>query len=712
MKKYTDLKNKITYSNYLLGKVFVVLLSALIIVLIYQNSFHSFNFYSVLAVSFLISTVCYKTYYYASGALESPSIIDMLEFPLLFTLVFEVIIEIFGYNLFPLSYILIPVLTLYFGWTGGGLAFFIVGFLQLTKFRGEELPVQIFLLLISTVVLGFLLKGNRERLSAYIYQRGGRKRRLILPSLVSGSADNGEENESLSVEGLKDEIGNSLRILSELVPNHSIVLYMKMDDGLYAIADFISKNGDSIDGGQRLNFRGGYLGWVLKTKTQVLITSIKNVRKNLIYYTKNVPVKSLLATPLFLKGDKSLAEGEDNIFGMLVVDSLDRDAFGEREKLIVSLVSDRIVEIIDRLQLSEKVNLSSQELNSFYDFTQKLTSTSDIDIILDHIAETLDRLFEADFVGISLADRDEEYSYLKRASGGGREHLEGKEIPHGDTLVGLVSESGKSFHFDDLSKRAKYRSVFGKEIDFALGIKNIKSILIYPFHETFPDVENEDQNVLGCVVIGRSMKNPFNEGEVSLAKIICHESAKSMTASLNFQKVKELAIRDGLTGLYNHRHFQEMLSYTIAHADRYSDNASLLLVDVDDLKIINDTYGHQAGDSVLSSIGNLLSESLRNVDIPARYGGDEFAVVLPGTNKTGSLAVAEKIRSRLKRIPLKSGGEEIEVSLSAGISTYPGSAADKESLIEKADRALYESKNQGKNKITHYEDISLEELGS
>jgi diguanylate cyclase (GGDEF)-like protein len=243
-------------------------------------------------------------------------------------------------------------------------------------------------------------------------------------------------------------------------------------------------------------------------------------------------------------------------------------------------------------------------------------------------------------------------------------------------------------------------------------MKNIKSVLIYPFHETYQDVDNVGQVVLGSVVIGRRTKNPFNEGEISLAKIICRESAKSMTSSLNFQKVKELAIRDGLTGLYNHRHFQEMLSYTIVHSDRYSAQASLLMIDVDDLKVINDTYGHQAGDTVLSSIGNILSETLRKVDIPARYGGDEFAVILPNTNKTGSIAVAEKIRSRLKRVSLRSDSRELQVTFSIGIATYPQCAASKELLIEKTDRALYESKNNGKNKITHYEDISLEELGS
>ncbi|KAB2835266.1 MAG: sensor domain-containing diguanylate cyclase, partial [Candidatus Dadabacteria bacterium] len=415
---------------------------------------------------------------------------------------------------------------------------------------------------------------------------------------------------------------------------------------------------------------------------------------------------------LFFKGERVESEGDVSIFGMLVVDSLQQDAFGEKEKLIVSLLSDRIVETIDRFLLSEKINLSSQELNSFYDFTQKLNSTSDIEVILDHVIDTLLRLFEADFVGISLVDKDGGYSYLKRVSEGMKEHLADKEIPHGDTLVGLVSESGNHFHFDDITARSKYRSIFGKEIDFALGIKNIKSVLIYPFHETYQDVEYKDQNVLGCVVIGRRTKTPFNSGEISLAKIICRESAKSMTSSLNFQKVKELAIRDGLTGLYNHRHFQEMLTYTLNHADRFSTEASLLMLDVDDLKKINDTYGHQAGDAVLSSIGSTLTESLRKVDIPARYGGDEFAVILPNTNKSGSIAVAEKIRSRLKRVTLKSDSHEVPVTFSIGIATYPQSASGKELLVEKADRALYESKNHGKNKITHYGDISLEELGS
>jgi len=702
---------KIKHSQGVSGKVFTFLLSVLTLVLIYRGGFASLNVSSILVFLLLVSVIAYNTYSYIKNGVRSGSLYQRLEFTLLITLLFEIFLEALGNGLFPLAYIILPAVTLYFGWIGTALSLVIISILQITRYPSSHLPYEMVFLIISAGLLGLLVKGGKGRLGSYFFNRSSAKP-SPLSGLISADAYKDEQNEAVNVKQLKTEIMDSMKILGELVPNHSVVLYLRMDDGMFLLSDAVSKTKDYIDKGQCLNFRGGYMGWVLKTKTQVLITNVKNIRKNLIYYTRDVAIKSLLATPLFMKPEKNLTEGGQEIFGLLVVDSLDPNAFGDKDKLIVSLISERIVEIIDRFQLSEKVKLSSKELNSYYDFTQKLHSTQNADIIMDHIMETMEGLFEADFFGLTILESEDQGSVLRRVNGESRKHVEGSEIPHYNTLIGLVDDSGKYFHSEDLSSRSKFRSIFGKEIDFALGMKNIKSILIYPLFENTSEQADMEDNVIGCVILGRKSKAPFSDGEISLTKIICSEASKSISATFNYLMVKELAIKDGLTGLYNHRHFHEMLTYTIAHSDRYSSQASLLIMDLDDLKSINDNYGHRAGDSALSSVGTVISQALRKVDISARYGGDEFAVVLPDTDKRGSLIVAEKIRANLKKIPLKFKGQEYIITLSIGIATYPDNGSDREELIEKADRALYESKNEGKDKTTHFEDITLEELGT
>jgi len=506
------------------------------------------------------------------------------------------------------------------------------------------------------------------------------------------------------------EIRGSVEVLSDLVSAHTIVLYVRTEDGFFEIGDFISSGERCIDKDQKLHIRAGYLGWVVKTKTPILVGDVKNRKENLIYYTKDVPVKSFLAVPLVYEEEEGADFGKEPL-GILLVDSLNEDAFGEKEKQIVSLVSGRIVSIINKFHLSQKVQLSSKELTSFYDFTKKIGSTLELDVIFNHAVDTLSRVLEADTLAIILLDKETNTSALRRVGRERREDIEGKIVPHQNTLVGLVIETKKYFYSEDLSAREKHRSVLGKEIDFACGIKDIRSILIYPLKEpeTQPD---EEKNILGCIIIGRKTKKVFNEGERSLAEIMSHEVAKAISNSLSYLKIKELAITDGLTGLYNYRYFHERLSEALARSDRFPESVSLVLVDVDKFKQLNDTHGHQAGDMILKSLAQAISGELRRIDILARYGGDEFAIILPHTNEKGAKKVAEKIRQKVENIPLKFKGQEIRVTITVGVSTYTENSSTKDSLIEKADRALYEAKRLGRNRVVHYEDVFLKEVVS
>lgn len=158
------------------------------------------------------------------------------------------------------------------------------------------------------------------------------------------------------------------------------------------------------------------------------------------------------------------------------------------------------------------------------------------------------------------------------------------------------------------------------------------------------------------------------------------------------------ARHDGLTGLYNHRAFQELLEQELARAQRYGTALSLLMLDIDHFKRINDSLGHQAGDAVLQQLGGLLRDSARNIDHVCRYGGEEFALILPMSSTTEALQAAERLRSEVERFEFACGhGNYRTLTVSAGVASYPAHAQTQAALIAAADAAMYAAKRAGRN---------------
>ena len=176
----------------------------------------------------------------------------------------------------------------------------------------------------------------------------------------------------------------------------------------------------------------------------------------------------------------------------------------------------------------------------------------------------------------------------------------------------------------------------------------------------------------------------------------------NLTMAESNEMLKELVIRDGLTGLFNHRHFKEVLDRELARSVRYERTLSLIMLDVDNFKDYNDTHGHPAGDEVLKTLADIISTRLRVVDCPARYGGEEFAVLLPETDWKGGRTVAEDIRAQMENYPFN--GRESQplgkVTVSVGIAEFnPDSSSKLPPLLERADEALYRAKNEGRNRV-------------
>jgi diguanylate cyclase (GGDEF)-like protein len=191
---------------------------------------------------------------------------------------------------------------------------------------------------------------------------------------------------------------------------------------------------------------------------------------------------------------------------------------------------------------------------------------------------------------------------------------------------------------------------------------------------------------------------------------MAYVSSLALHNAILHREIEKLSITDRLTGLYDHAYFQERLAEEVANAKRYKRKVSLLMLDIDNFKKFNDTFGHPRGDQVLKKIGEVLREVIREGDIAARYGGEEFVVILPETAKAEAVRVAERVRRRIEREKFE-GNKEFPLvtqSVSVGVATYPDDALSKGDLIEQADRALYRAKWGGRNKVAVAESISKE----
>jgi diguanylate cyclase (GGDEF)-like protein len=211
--------------------------------------------------------------------------------------------------------------------------------------------------------------------------------------------------------------------------------------------------------------------------------------------------------------------------------------------------------------------------------------------------------------------------------------------------------------------------------------------------------------VYGTLGIRSRRTHAFDANAVAILQFVAEFAAGLIKRRL---EVEELIFIDQITQIHNRRYFDEQLDREIERSKRTGNSMALLIGDLDDFKLVNDTLGHAAGDSVLRQVGRILSENARQVDIVARYGGEEFGVILPDVSREGALAVAERIRSTVAMHGFITGSEQRptwDLTISIGGALYPLDASSKTDLMDKADRiALYQAKRLGKNRAIMYRD--------
>ncbi len=228
----------------------------------------------------------------------------------------------------------------------------------------------------------------------------------------------------------------------------------------------------------------------------------------------------------------------------------------------------------------------------------------------------------------------------------------------------------------------------------------IKSIIVIP-------IQYSDETI-GTLYLRTSRKmRRFREQDIKRCEIIANMAAVALKNAHLFTIIRKekahlekLAVTDDLTRLYNHRYFVKRLKEELKRAKRYNNSISCIMLDIDNFKGVNDTYGHQSGDRVLQQVAKVITSSVRETDVVARYGGEEFAVILPHTDRESAFNLANRIRKAIKGFKFDVLKEGEQITASIGVSTYPHPAIKEiDDIIRRADSGLYQAKNRGKDVV-------------
>jgi diguanylate cyclase (GGDEF)-like protein len=330
----------------------------------------------------------------------------------------------------------------------------------------------------------------------------------------------------------------------------------------------------------------------------------------------------------------------------------------------------------------------TEELETLVEIGKALTSTLDLREVLSAIMEKVSLLLRPKNWSLLLVDDETGDLTFEIAVSPAADRVKGIRLRRGEGIAGRVALHGESLLIPDVSADPR----FAVKVDEAAAFTT-RSIVCVPL--------KSKNRVLGVVELLNNLdEGEFSEADLKILSTIADYAAIAIENARYFEKVHELVHTDDLTGLYNARRLLEFLDYETDRARRYGSALSLVFLDLDYFKAINDTHGHLVGSRLLAEMGQVIRRSIRSTDVAARYGGDEFVVVLPNTDKKGALTMANNLRERIKGgYFLADQGYRIRVTASFGVATFPDDAESKLALIRLADQAMYRVKESTRDAV-------------
>jgi len=390
---------------------------------------------------------------------------------------------------------------------------------------------------------------------------------------------------------------------------------------------------------------------------------------------------------------------KNNLRGILTLGKKrDHTEYNDNELNFISQLAVQAAIAIDsaildqqKMRATKALGQKMENLSVLYDVSRALNFANDLKRTLILILDKSRNAVKAQKGSIMLLNKDTKELSIKVVRGIdpiterkiNDEEIDCATIKLGEGIAGRVAASGRLMVVDNV----KTDLLFKKST-----ASNVENIVCLPLM-----VEDECIGVMN--ITNKNTGEKFNDEDVALLTTL----AGQVAVTINNANLYHLAITDGLTQLYINRYFRQKLHEEIRRAARYKRPLSLIMTDIDSFKKFNDTYGHQAGDIVLALTAKICKKSVRDVDMPCRYGGEEFAIILPETSPESAVQVAEKLRKVIELYEFPGPKREsLKVTISLGIATFPLHAKDDTSLIKSADLALYASKRDGGNCYTVY----------
>jgi diguanylate cyclase (GGDEF)-like protein len=329
----------------------------------------------------------------------------------------------------------------------------------------------------------------------------------------------------------------------------------------------------------------------------------------------------------------------------------------------------------------------SQELTIFHDVAKTLTSSLDLDSILQTIMEKMAEYFRPDTWSLLMVDEEHNELYFAIAVGAAAEALKNVRLKIGEGIAGWVAKHGEQLVVPDVAADPR----FAKRIDESTQWET-QSIICVPLRSKL--------RVLGVIQLVNVDMSQFSEQELFFLQSLCDYAAIAIENARWVERIQELTITDDCTGLYNARHLYKTLDTEVYRSSRFGYEFSVVFIDLDRFKTVNDTHGHLIGSKLLAEIGYLVKAQLRLIDFAFRYGGDEFVVLLPQTSKDQALVVAKRLRDALRASSFcREEGLNLNVRASMGLATYPHDARTAHDIIRQADQMMYLVKNTSRDNI-------------